>query len=770
MLRKLLTFWGKVFVEVSVFLLCCFSLLNMVFPFSIEKDYSKVFYDQKGEIIFATLSKDDKWRFELREDELSDELKTLLLAKEDKHFEHHFGVNPASVFRAMVKNLMKRKTTSGASTITMQLARLLEPKKRSYANKITEVFRAFQLETRYNKAFILKSYLEKLPYGGNVEGISTASHMFYGTSLQKLNHSEAISLIIVPNRPNSLSLRNKSPEALNEAVGMWKKRFQKSGIFSKDEELNQQPNPNWRPFPKLIPHLSRKLLRDDKKQNIFKTFIDSETQKTIQELTTNYVSNTKRLSVHNAAVLVVENKNSNVVCYVGSQDFNDNENEGQIDGVNAIRSPGSTLKPLLYGLAIDQGLVTPQTVLMDVPLDFNGYSPENFDKKFRGQVSASKALQTSLNVPAVDLLDKLGVDLFAGFLSKAGLKTVEKKKKELGLSLILGGCGVTLEEMTNLYTSLPNKGKIARLNFYTSENLPKKEPLVLISDASAYMIAEILSGISRPEFDDYSSFLENHQNICWKTGTSYGRRDAWCMGFSKHYTVGVWLGNFNNSPSPELVGLELAAPLFFQIMNHLGKGKTADWFEAPEILKTRIVCAESGLPPNETCVQLVSDYFIPAVSAYHTCNHTKKYWVDEFEKLAYCSNCLPLSGFKQKEYRNLHPLLLDFYLSNRLNIDLPPPHNPSCKQELQTESLNIISPKNNVVYYIDKKEPEKFQLSCAASAFTKKVFWFVNGKKSSENKPNEKPFVYLEMGKNTIDCIDEHGNKASVLVEVKFTK
>ncbi|MFQ3574942.1 MAG: penicillin-binding protein 1C [Cytophagales bacterium] len=763
----------KFLLETICFSIFIFSILNFCYPINIEFGYSKVFLDDKENIIFATLSKDEKWRIPLNEKDISVELKNLLTAKEDRHFDYHIGFNPFSIMRAAFKNSIRNKLTSGASTITMQLVRLTEPRKRTYLNKIIEIFRAVQIESKYSKDQILNFYLEKLPYGGNVEGLKTASYLYYGSSPDKLNLSELISLIIVPNRPNSLSLKTKDYTNLNIAVNLWKKRFFEMGLIDEKtfEELKQQnADPHWKPFIKLIPHLARRLNKEHNFRNEFKTYINSETQKSVLELLKIYSSRTKTLGIHNVSSIVIENKSNKVIAYVGSQDFNDNEHAGQIDGLTSLRSPGSTLKPLLYGLAFDKGFVTPQSILLDVPKDFNGYSPENFDKKFRGQVSCSRALQSSLNLPAVEILDQLGVDYFAKFLTSAGLKTIEKKRNELGLSLILGGCGVTPEEMLRLYSIFSNKGEMKELQYLAIGLKAQEKSQKMISDASAYMISEILSGITRPEFEDYAPYLDNHQNICWKTGTSYGRRDAWCIGYTTQHTVVVWLGNFDNSPSPELIGLDLAAPLFFQIMNHLGKNSIQTWFSVPQTLKTRIVCRESGLPPNENCNQLVSDFFIPTISPYQTCNHIKKTWVDEQEKYSFCSNCLPQNGYKQKNYRTYHPLLLDFLLSNNQILNLPPPHNPSCKHEIQTESISITNPKNGMVYFVDESNPEKFQLSSATPSITKKIFWYVNGKKVSESKPQEKPFVSLNLGINTIECLDEQGNFASVKVEVKAVK
>ncbi len=746
-----------------------FLLLNALFPLRIKPRYSTLITAADGTVLHAFLNDEDRWRMKIELAEITPTLRRTILWKEDRWFYYHPGVNPLALLRAAYRNTVTGRRTSGASTITMQVVRLLEPRERTYGSKIIEIFRALQLEWRLSKDEIFQMYVNLIPYGSNVEGIKSASLLYFGKPPQLLSLAEVATLTIVPNRPSSLRLGVRNGLVVQER-NRWLNRLQTAALFPEEDIRDALAEPltaRRREAPKLVPHLARRLKKAYPDEPIIQTAILPGRQAQTEQLVRNYVGRLRAQNIHNAAVLVVDNRTMQVVAYVGSADFGNAYDGGQVDGVRAVRSPGSTLKPLLYALAFDKGLATPKTVLNDVPTNFSGYEPENYDRQFYGPITVESALANSLNVPAVKVLQQLGTGALLDVLKKADFQTVRKQAKDLGLSVILGGCGVTLEEQTRLFAAFANGGRLRALRL--SNQTMDSARVALVSPEAAFLITGILTQITRPDLPNNFDNSYHLPRIAWKTGTSYGRRDAWSIGYNRRYTVGVWVGNFSGEGVPELSGANTATPLLFAIFNALDYNSPSGWFKAPagSRLMMRKVCPETGDIPGEACDHPVADYAIEGVSAFHRCQHRKAVWTNPAGTVSYCAHCLPTEGAERRFYRNLAPELIAFYETRRIPYDRIPPHNPACTRVFVRNGPQIISPNEGADYFVNPKNPAQLLLSCQADNEVKQVYWYLNDKLYRKAGPTEAVFFRPEPGPLKISCADDKGRNTDIRVTIR---
>ncbi len=718
-------------------------------------------------MLAAYLTTDDKWRLETKPTDVTPEMIKAIIHKEDKWFYWHFGFNPISMGRAFVSNLIGGRRISGASTITMQIARMLEPAERSYTNKLLEVLRAVQLELRYSKDELLEIYLSNIPMGGNIEGVKAASLLYFNKTPKMLSLSQSVLLTIIPNNPNKnrLDIPNKKVVAKRN---YWLNRFKKDNLFSDKsifDALNEKVEAHRYSIKNIAPHFTQVIKGRTKRNEIFTTLLPKVQMQTAK-LLQNHVKRNNNKGVSTGAVLVVDNKSNSVVAYCGSSDFYDSKISGQVNGIIAVRSPGSALKPLLYAMALDEGIITPKSKLLDIPSDFSSYAPENYERKFNGEVTAKFALVNSLNVPAVRLLLKVGFKPFIKVLEKMNFEQIEKRKKYLGLSTILGGCGVTLEELTTAYSSFAHKGVLHKLNYL--ENKSTSEGKAVFSEEASYLISDMLSSAERTESPNLISSVSKLPNIAWKTGTSYGRRDAWAIGYNRHYTIGVWMGNFNGKGSPYLSGSEMAVPLLFELFNSIDYQNYDSWFSKPYGVSTRNICKQSGLVPSSNCTDIVKDYYIEDVSSNKKCTHTKEVYVNDDETESYCLDCLPQKGYKKKTYSYYKPELLLWYKKSGVNISLPPKHNPKCEVMGAKNELKIISPSAEFEYHLEEDAKQKIMLLATSNAEVKEMFWYINNKFFGKTKLGEKLFFEPIKGVNRILCIDDKGGERSIKIKVKF--
>ncbi|NDK54320.1 penicillin-binding protein 1C [Pontibacter fetidus] len=761
--------WLAGFALVLLLPIVGFIVLNKLYPLTITISYSPVITASDGSVVNAFLSSDDKWRMQLEPDEINPVLKKAVLLKEDRYFYYHPGVNPVAIVRATFNNITHRKTTSGASTITMQVARLLYPQKRTYTNKLSEIFRALQLEWNYSKNEILQLYLNLVPFGGNIEGVKAASVLYFQQSPRQLSLAQAVTLTVIPNKPSSLRI-GKQNARIVEFRNKWLLYYKQQQAFPEDaiqDALNEPLEAVRLEAPKVAPHFAYRMFRKYKNQSIIKTTLNRQVQEKVEQLAYNYRQRLRYQNIHNAAVLVINNETKAVEAYLGSADFTDAAHGGQVDGVRAVRSPGSTLKPFLYAAAIDKGLITPKTIISDVPIDYAGYRPQNYFGNYNGNVTIEHALATSLNVPAVKLLDQVGVHTFVKKLQQADFSDIKLKGDQLGLSLILGGCGVKLEELTTLYAAFANQGKYNPIRWLQQDTtIVSRE---IFSPASAYMINQTLTQLLRPDLPHNAQNSAHLPKIAWKTGTSYGRKDAWSIGYNKKYTVGVWVGNFSGEGVPELNGTDSATPLLFDIFNAIDYNSPNNWFRPPPTIANRTVCTESGQPNNSFCQNLVLDTFIPGVSPVAKCTHLKKVAVSTDLKYAYCTSCLPLSGLTEKWYPNYAPEILTYFDAEHIPYQRIPPHNPTCSRIFQEYAPVITSPTAEMEYILEQEERQKLMLHCNANNEVKQVYWYINDTFIKSAAANEKVFFEPQhAGKYKISCTDDQGRNTNSYITVQF--
>ncbi|ULQ55927.1 penicillin-binding protein 1C [Flavihumibacter rivuli] len=762
--------WLKgLLVFLSPFLL--FILLNIVFPLPDRVEYSTIITDRKGEVIHAFLCTDQQWRMKTELEEISPLLQKAIVAKEDKWFYRHPGVNPLAIGRAVFNNVATGRRTSGASTITMQVAKLLEPKRRTYLNKLVEVFRAFQLEWKYSKQEILQLYLNLLPYGGNIQGVKSAAVIYFRKNPDHLSLAEIMALAVIPNRPGSLVIGRNNPAIVDER-NRWLGRFREEGHFSGQDIRDALEEPlvaERHAVPRLAPHLAYKLKQSG--QVICHSTIELNTQLKAEKIVADYIRGQRLQGIRNAAAMIIDNRSHKVVAYIGSADFYDTTDAGQVNGAAAVRQPGSTLKPLLYGLCMDGGLMTPRLMISDVSVNYNGYMPENYDKEFNGNVTMEYALDHSLNIPAVKALSWYGKDRFIAKLLDCRFEQVRKDQRKLGLSMILGGCGATLEELTAVFAAFATRGDYYPLQYLEQDSSAKPgraRKKQLVSQASAYLLSEMLSKVNRPDFPLNWQSTEKMPKIAWKTGTSYGRRDAWSIGYNKDYTIGVWVGNFSGVGVPGLSGAEVATPLLFRLFNTVDYDNEGEWFEVPNGLDSRIVCEVSGKVPGEHCTNLVTDHFIPLVSGTETCEHLIEVAVDEKETRSYCRNCMPEAGYRKLLYPNLGPEMQSWMEERKIVFKRIPPHNPDCEMVFREGAPRITSLSANEEYLIDQSDPEPLQLACRTGSDVSRVYWYINDQYYKSASPGSSIFFMPSEGPVKISCTDDKGRNTNLWIRVRM--
>ncbi|MCR2065906.1 penicillin-binding protein 1C [Campylobacter helveticus] len=523
-----------------------------------EKRYSKVLYDKNEELLSVFLN--EKEQFHIKTNAVPQRLKTAVLAYEDKDFYTHNGVDFSALLRAFRDNLFKAKR-SGASTLTMQTIKLWGQNERTYFNKFKEMIQSFALENALSKEDILKLYLSNAPYGGNLVGYEAALLFYFDTQKEHLTWAQSALLAILPNQPGLINLEKNKPLLLQKRNALLKKLYEKNAFSKELYELSlKEPLPKFKARKNIAPHLALRMLNDENKVQI--SSIDKNLQLKFEEKAAQFSKKLKQQGIRNLAIILADTKSYKTLAYVGSQDFYDMKDLGQINGAAAKRSVGSILKPFLYALSIDEGLVGAKSLVLDVPTYFSNFSPKNANQKYYGLIPLDEALQKSLNVPFVALLQEYGYEKFF-YKLREFLDFKEENYKQYGLSLILGTKEFSLEEMTKLYLGLGNYGVLANLSFLRDESLSGVKKM--FSSGSASLTLEALKDVQRLGLERFNA----DKVISWKTGTSYGRKDAWAMGVTPKYTLGVWAGNFSGEENANLYGVSVAGELLFELFGLL---------------------------------------------------------------------------------------------------------------------------------------------------------------------------------------------------------
>ncbi|MDH5179068.1 MAG: penicillin-binding protein 1C, partial [Gammaproteobacteria bacterium] len=555
----------------AAFLLFWFALDDPLF----DTPYSTILQSRDGHLMGARIAKDGQWRFPVNP-EIPEKFRTALIQFEDKRFYVHPGVDPVAMLRAIFLNLRHRSVVSGGSTLSMQVIRLSRQNpSRTYFEKLREVILALRLELTYSKAEILALYAAHAPFGGNVIGLETAAWRYFGRRPQQLSWAESCMLAVLPNSP-ALIHPGKNRDLLKAKRDRLINKLHEQGILDATqtklallEPLPAKPVA----LPQIAPHLLETLIQQQPQQHRFITTVQPRLQNAINDIVQHHAEKLQRRHIYNAAVLVIDNQTFDVITYIGNSDFSNQSEFGYaIDIIHRPRSTGSILKPLLYANMLQHGEILPKTLIPDVPSKYNGFIPQNYDRRFRGAVPADIALIHSLNVPAVYMLKQYGITRFYGFLKNAGMDSLYRPPDEYGLTLILGGAEGTLWDMTRIYSNLAwlaqqttpahRTYRTPRLLIAGSTDMRQTAEL---DPAAAWLTLEALLDVNRPGDEGHWKNFNNKQKIAWKTGTSYGLRDAWAIGTTKRYTIGVWVGNATGEGRPGLTGVSAAAPLMFDI-------------------------------------------------------------------------------------------------------------------------------------------------------------------------------------------------------------
>lgn len=712
-------------------------------------------YSRGGALLHSYLNENDQLLIPVKLDAVHSNVLAALVASEDQRFYSHYGVDPQAVVRAALTNLEAGQIKSGASTITMQLTRMVDPAPRTFYNKFVESLRALALDFRWSKRRILQAYVNRLPFGGNIKGIETAARIYFDKAADNLSVAQAAYLTAIPKDPVRLNplrhharVKKKQREVLRR---MWAEGFLDRRQYQ--QSLAASVRPARHPLPFRAPHLTE-LLRLRGVSGHTKTTLDLAFQEKIKAIVNDYKKGLEAHEVHNLAVVVLANETREVLAYLGSQDYFDNRHGGQNQGPYALRSPGSALKPFLYLKAFADGHITPRRMLVDVPTRYIGLAPENYDREFRGRVSAARALKQSLNVPAVRLLNHYGLHNYKQFLEKLGFDHMDHEAEYYGLGLVLGGVGVNLMELTNAYATLANRG-IHRAPHFRLENDSSKKRLY--KAAAPYLISRVL----KVEESVFGAFP-----FAYKTGTSADHRDAWTVGWNPEITVGVWTGNFDGSPARYLLGRRTAFPLVKKIFRARYPAKSGPWFDRPDRVGKRPVCPVSGRPPNHVCPRAAKAFYIRGVSSSRKCSVHKKIFVSPDGRMSFCSGCIRGHDYKTKVIERYPPATTRFLKARGMLKDRVPPHSPDCKYyQTRWTELNIISPNNGAVFVRDARS--RVPIKVASSQPAEPVYVFLDGQFVRALDPAETIFVRPEPGSHRVTAVDYTGNSTTHSFKVK---
>lgn len=749
----------------------CFKLIMFVIPLPEQRLFrptSTLVFDRKARLLRAFTSRDDMWRVRTALDQISPVLQKFQIAYEDRWFYWHPGINPFAMVRALRQNLTRKRIVSGGSTLTMQIARMMEPKSRNWWNKLIEILRAIQLEQRFGKRKLLEIYYNIAPYGGNIEGVAAAAWLYFGKEPSQLSYGEAALLTALPNSPTAYR-PDLYPERARRARDKVLRIVYQRGLITKAEykEALLEAIPERRQeLPMIAPHFCEEIERSHPDDSRVYSTLNLKLQVMVENLLKSHIRKLRNEEITNGAVVVIDNRTNELLAAAGSADFHDQAASGQVNGYRAPRSPGSALKPFIYAMGLDQSLISTQHYLEDVPIDFRGgYSPENYDRQFNGTVSAREALERSLNVPAINLLRMLGDNGLYRLLRKAKFSTVASED-HYGLTIALGGCEVTLLEITALYSSLANQGLYRLPKMYREQVTP--EPVRLFSPGAAYLITDILTGVTRPDLPTCWEFT-SLPRIAWKTGTSYGHRDAWSIGYNPRYTVGVWVGNFSGEGKPGIIGTEAAAPLLFDIFNKIG-GNTRGWFKRPDSVGTRQVCAVSGQVPGRHCRTRVTELCLVDHAPQQECTFHQSFLIDAQTGYRLPPHYVTARQTVEKVYIKWPPRVAAWMEGNGTPPEAIPELLPEWQQVLPGQAPVIRSPAANFQYQLREgiaSEYQKICLEAAAPNDVHKLYWFVDGKLVGTVRPGEKLFYPPEVGEHWVVCQDDQGRSTKVKLVVK---
>ena len=730
---------------------------------------STVVAARNGQPLRLFLAPDEAWRFPVRLAGVAPILPQLVLAAEDRHFYRHPGINPLALLRAALANLAAGHVVSGGSTITMQLARLARPRERTLAAKVDEGLAALVLERRLSKEAILERYLNLAPYGGNIVGVGAASSLYFGKTPDRLSLAEAALLTVLPRSPLRLDpLRN--PEAAKAARDKLLAALSRRGVLPAEAAREAMTAPVPRALvrqPFTAPHfcqMAKDLAGDAPRIN---TTLDPAAQKTATDILRGRSGWLAGQGIGSVAAVVLDPQTREVRALIGGTKWFGDPRFGQINGATIRRSPGSTLKPFLYAMAMDQGLIFPQSLLLDIPTGFAGYSPKNYDGLFLGRVSAEQALITSRNVPAVRLLNEIGPAPFLDLLRRGGLTTLDKPAAHYGLSLILGGGETTLLALTNLYAVLADGG-LYRPAAILAQHKPVR-PERLFSPEACALTTDILTRLERPDLPTSWERALAVPAVAWKTGTSFGHRDAWAVGVSAGHVIGVWVGNMDGTPIAGISGAVHAGPILFELFRalepHGSKAAAKPGLDVAEIE----VCADSRQLPGPDCPRRVTAKIIPGRTHLTPCPVHRRMLVDAATGERLSADCLTGREAKTVAVAEYPAELVSWWRATGIAFETPPPPAPDCPGAVG-DGPRIVSPSPATVYTVRPDIPAQFQqiaLTADVPAATTRLSWYVDGELAAQAAPGKRIFWQPTPGAHRLMVADEAGRSNSVTIHVE---
>lgn len=745
-------------------------------PLKARFSYSTAVYDAQGNLLRLTTAQDEKYRLWTPLSQISPKLIEAVLFQEDQWFYRHFGVNPYGLLRGAWQTYVLGNAPQGGSTLTMQLARVLwNIDSRSVTGKLAQIARAVQLELQYSKDEILEAYFNFAPYGRNIEGAGTASLIYFNKANRQINLAEAMTLAILPKNPNAYIRQNNlnlNRTLFNARNALYQRSLE---IHPEDRQWQTDFQLNYplRPLEKLpfsAPHFVDQLLQHYPARHTLESTLNGNLQRLIERVAFRYLTQQAKHGVQNLSVLLVDNRSMEVKALIGSGNYFDLKIAGQINGTTAKRSYGSTLKPFIYALALEQGLVHPKTVLKDLPTNFNDYQPENYEGNFLGPVSVTQALIQSRNIPAIDIAAQLKSPDLYDFLQQAGMN-LPKAKNHYGLALVLGGAELNMQQIASLYAMLANQGKWQPLKWLKNDEIPPAKQL--LSAESAVIISDILRQNPRPDIQ--AKALQTRLPLYWKTGTSNGLRDAWTAGYFGHYTLVVWFGNFNNRSHPHFIGRHLAAPLFVQLADAIiaGEPKMTDIATpSPLNIQTVEVCAADGNLPSRYCTQTVKTLFIPGKSPINVSRLHQPFTVVKGTDLLAC----PPYADDTTEQKIYEMWSSDFQavFAQAGIMKRTPIINPACPYIVQHQALQRYADKPKITSPVTERHyhlhiSEQIPLTATVAADAKTRYWFVNNSYLGKSQNNRPLFWQPKFsGSYLISVTDDQGRNSSQEVTVKI--
>ena len=736
---------------------------------------STAVYDTRGRLMRLTLASDDRYRLWVPLKDISPALIDGVQLHEDRWYRWHPGFNAYGLARGAWVTYVSHGNRQGGSTITMQLARLLwRLNTRTPMGKLRQVAHAVQLELFYSKDQILEAYLNYAPYGRNVEGVGAASVAYFDKSAGALSLPEALTLAVVPQDPTrrlQAGTTSGATEVIGASLSASRNRLYTRWIAHHPQDAALKPLfalplrlRSLSQLPFEAPHavdqvLAARRMASDEQDSRVTTTLDLDLQHVLERQIGRYIQRNEGRGIRNATAILIDTRDMGVKALVGSADYANADIQGQVNGTLAKRSPGSTLKPFIYGLGFDEGVLHPQTVLRDVPTAFGPYTPENFDGHFLGPVTATEALIRSRNIPVVWVASQLQQPTLYQFLRDAGISRMASEK-HYGLALVLGGGEVTMQELAGLYAMLANRGELRPLRLTAAE--PQTEGTRLLSDEASFMVMDMLRQNPRP--DETTGAQPDRLPVYWKTGTSWGFRDAWTAGSFGPYVLVVWVGNFDGSSNQAFVGVEAAAPLFFQMVDalHAAQPQMSEPVRhMPAHLRRVEICLASGDLPNQWCPQRGMTWFIPGKSPIRVSQVHRPVVIDEATGKPACP---PFAG------KHTHVEVYEFWPSELQRVfvqaGIPrrvPPRNDACGNigaSVDGEPPAMTSPLRGSIYAMRLKRAgeDRIAFSANADASVQAMYWFVNDAYVGHTAPGESFFWQpLAAGNYTVRVVDDHG-------------